>query len=54
MQIISPLLVAGLSKYKGIRASDVAKAMVAAAKANKGGTEILHYSDIIHLAANAN
>lgn len=47
MQIISGLFVGKLKKYKAIEASDVAKAMVAAAKSDEKGMFVHHYGDMM-------
>ncbi|MCV9933692.1 oxidoreductase [Flavobacterium sp. LS1R47] len=46
-RIINPLFVASLSKYKGIEASDIAKAMVNSADRANERVKILHWKEMI-------
>lgn len=48
-KIINPLFVASLSKYKGIEASDIAKAMVNSADGANERVKILHWKEMIAL-----
>lgn len=48
MKIISGLFFGKMKKYKGINASDVAKAMIAAAKSDKKGMFTHHYGDMMN------
>ena len=50
MKIASFLMVADLKKYRGIEATDVAKAMVNAASSSEQGTFVYEYEDIRKLA----
>ncbi len=50
MKFISLFLVGGTSKYKGIEASSVAKAMMNTAKTNTTGMIVHHFDDMIKLA----
>lgn len=49
IQMISGLFLGNLRKYKGIKAADVAKAMIAAAKSHKKGMLTYHYNEMMKL-----
>jgi len=51
--VISPLMVGGLKKFKPIQAKSIAQAMLGAAQQQKGGQHIYHYTEINALAAKA-
>ncbi|MEP6750929.1 MAG: NAD(P)H-binding protein [Bacteroidota bacterium] len=53
MQLLSPLLMGNVSKYKAIHANDVAAAMLAASKKTVTGKFICHYKEIEALAGKA-
>lgn len=50
IKVVSPLLIGSLKKYRAIKASDVAKAMVNESKRNDSGIHYFEYAAIINLA----
>jgi len=50
MKLINPLLLGNLKKYRGIKASDVARAMITTARENKPGASIYHSDEIQKIA----
>ena len=52
--LLSPLLVGGLKKYRGIRVEDLGRAMAQNITRDATGDEIFHWSEITDLAINSN
>jgi uncharacterized protein YbjT (DUF2867 family) len=50
-RILTPLLIAGLRRYRPIEAQTLALAMVAAARAGDAGRQVYMYDDIVRLVA---
>ena len=53
MSVVSHLLIGKLKRYRGMQASTIAAAMVAAAKKPSKGMFIHHYSDMMKMAGSA-